>query len=214
MSGRSRDGTLISPGRGADLLSDLQLEDFKLHIEFMCAPGSNSGVYLRGRYEVQIEDDPIRQPAPELAHGRHLRISGARAAGPRKPAEWQAFDLTLVGRHVTVVLDGGTIIADQEIPGITGGALDSHEALPGPIYLQGGEEGRVDFSQYHGDARASRPLTRKPRLLPDVVEGPWPLSTRGLVNRHRVVQAESHWQPVGACRRDECQAGRLVRPVE
>jgi hypothetical protein len=139
-----RDGTLISPGRGADLLSDLQLEDFKLHIEFMCAPGSNSGVYLRGRYEVQIEDDPN----PEPANWRTGSIYGFLAPAPpapRKPAEWHAFDLTLIGRHVTVVLDGRTIIADQEIPGITGGALDSHEALPGPIYLQGGEEGRVAF---------------------------------------------------------------------
>lgn len=139
-----RDGTLISPERGPDLLSDARFEDFKLHIEFMCAPGSNSGVYLRGRYEVQIEDDPN----PEPANWRTGSIYGFLAPSPpapRKPAEWHAFDLTLIGRRVTVVLDGLTIIADQEIPGITGGALDSHEALPGPIYLQGGEQGRVSF---------------------------------------------------------------------
>lgn len=139
-----RDGTLISPGRGPDLVSDAQLEDFKLHIEFRCAPGSNSGVYLRGRYEVQIEDDPN----PEPANRRTGSIYGFLAPSPpapRKPAEWHAFDLTLIGRRVTVVLDGRTIVADQEIPGITGGALDSHEALPGPIYLQGSEEGRVSF---------------------------------------------------------------------
>src|SRR6266581_3077654 len=50
--------TLVSPGRGAELLTDAKFQDFKLHIEFNCAPGSNSGVYLRGRYELQIEDDP------------------------------------------------------------------------------------------------------------------------------------------------------------
>jgi hypothetical protein len=125
-------------------LSDAQFEDFKLHIEFMCAPGSNSGVYLRGRYEVQIEDDPD----PEPANWRTGSIYGFLAPSPpapRKPAEWHAFDLTLIGRRVTVVLDGRTIVADQEIPGITGGALDSHEALPGPIYLQGSEQGRVSF---------------------------------------------------------------------
>jgi hypothetical protein len=55
---------------------------------------------------------------------------------PRKPGEWQTYDITLVGRVVTVVQNGRTIIDKQEIPGITGGALDSHEALPGPIYLQ------------------------------------------------------------------------------
>ena len=64
---------------------------------------------------------------------------------PRKPGEWQTFDITLLGRIVTVVQDGQTIIDHQEIPGITGGALDSHEELPGPIYLQGSEEGRVAF---------------------------------------------------------------------
>jgi hypothetical protein len=64
---------------------------------------------------------------------------------PRKPGEWQGYDITLVGRVVTVVQDGQTIIDQQEIPGITGGALDSHEALPGPIYLQGIEAGHVAF---------------------------------------------------------------------
>ena len=46
---------------------------------------------------------------------------------------------------VTVALNGKTIIDSQEIPGITGGAIDSHEELPGPIYLQGSEEGRITF---------------------------------------------------------------------
>jgi hypothetical protein len=64
---------------------------------------------------------------------------------PRKPGEWQTFDVTLVGRMVAVVQNGQTVIDQQEIPGITGGALDSHEELPGPIYLQGSEEGRVAF---------------------------------------------------------------------
>ena len=64
---------------------------------------------------------------------------------PRRPGEWQSYDITLVGRVVTVVQNGQTIIDKQEIPGITGGALDSHEALPAPIYLQGSEAGHVAF---------------------------------------------------------------------
>jgi hypothetical protein len=59
--------------------------------------------------------------------------------------EWQAFDITLIGRRVTIVQNGTTIIDNQEIPGITGGALDSKEASPGPIYLQGSEPGQVAF---------------------------------------------------------------------
>jgi hypothetical protein len=43
----------------------------------------------------------------------------------------------LIGRRVTVVLNGHTVIADQIIPGITGGALDSNEGAPGPILIQG-----------------------------------------------------------------------------
>ncbi len=64
---------------------------------------------------------------------------------PRKPGEWQTYDITLVGRVVTVVQNGHTSIDQQEIPGITGGALDSDEGRPGPIYLQGSEAGHVAF---------------------------------------------------------------------
>ena len=141
---RAEDGALISPGRGADLVSDRAFGDFKLHVEFNCAPGSNSGVYLRGRYEVQIEDDPAPD-APERRLGGIYGFLAPAAPAARKPGTWRAYDITLIGRRVTVVLDGVTLIDGQEIPGITGGAIDSHEALPGPIYLQGSEPGRVDF---------------------------------------------------------------------
>jgi hypothetical protein len=62
--------------------------------------------------------------------------------------EWQTYDITLVGRRVTVVLNGKTIICDQTIPGITGGALDSDEGAPGPIYLQG-DHGPVLYRNLH-----------------------------------------------------------------
>src|ERR1700730_627586 len=137
-------GTLVSPGRGPELISDAKFEDFKLHIEFNCAAGSNSGIYLRGRYELQIEDDP----EPEGSTMRTGGVYGFLAPAPeqpRRPGEWQTYDITLVGRVVTVVQNGQTIIDKQEIPGITGGALDSHEELPGQIYLQGSEVGHVAF---------------------------------------------------------------------
>ena len=62
----------------------------------------------------------------------------------RKAGEWQSLDVTLVGRTVNVVLNGKTIICDREIPGITGGALDSHEGMPGPLLLQG-DHGPIEF---------------------------------------------------------------------
>jgi len=141
---RVEGATLTSPGRGADLVSDRTFGDFRLHVEFNCAPGSNSGVYLRGRYEVQVEDEQVADAPERRLAGIYGYLAPSTPAA-RKPGSWRAYDITLVGRRVTVVLDGVTLIDDQEIPGITGGALDSHEALPGPIYLQGSEPGRVDY---------------------------------------------------------------------
>jgi len=138
------DGTMVSPGRGAEIINDSKFEDFKLHIEFNCPPNSNSGVYLRGRYEVQIETDSIQEPPSHHTGGVYGFLAPSPEM-PRTPGEWQNFDITLVGRMITVVQNGQTIIKDQEIPGITGGALDSHEELPGPIYLQGSEKGHVAY---------------------------------------------------------------------
>jgi len=137
-------GTLISPGRGAELISDRKFQDFKLHVEFNCARGANSGVYLRGRYEVQIEDDPVPE-GPSMRTGGVYGFLVPSPEQPRRPGEWQSYDITLIGRVVTIAQNGHTIIDKKEIPGITGGALDSHEALPGPIYLQGSEAGHVRF---------------------------------------------------------------------
>jgi len=137
-------GNLISPGNGSELISDSKFEDFKVHVEFNCGENSNSGVYLRGRYEVQIETDSIEEP-PSHHMGAIYGFIAPTPELPRSPGKWQTYDITLVGRTVTVVQNGQTIIDNEEIPGITGGALDSHEALPGPIYLQGSEKGHVLF---------------------------------------------------------------------
>ena len=138
------DGTLVSPGNGPEIINEQKFQDFKLHIEFNCGAKANSGIYLRGRYEVQVEDNSIPEPPSHHTGGVYGFIAPSPEQ-PRKPGEWQTFDITLVGRIITVVQNGQTIINAQEIPGITGGALDSHEELPGPIYLQGSEDGRVAF---------------------------------------------------------------------
>jgi hypothetical protein len=137
-------GTLVSPGHGPELISTAKFRDFKLHIEFNCGRGANSGVYLRGRYEVQIEDDPAPE-GPTMRTGGVYGFLAPSPEQPSRPGEWQSYDITLIGRVVTIVQNGQTIIDKKEIPGITGGALDSHEALPGPIYLQGSEAGHVAF---------------------------------------------------------------------
>jgi hypothetical protein len=138
------DGTLVKKGNGAEIITTSKFEDFKLHLEFECGPKSNSGVYLRGRYEVQIETDSAEEP-PSHHTGGVYGFLAPKPELPRQTGVWQSFDITLVGRTVTIVQNGQTVIDQKEIPGITGGALDSHEELPGPIYLQGSEEGRVAY---------------------------------------------------------------------
>lgn len=138
-----KDGILKSPHSGSNIITDQKFTDFKLHIEFRFPSGSNSGIYLRGRYEVQIVDSRGKQPQPDLLGAVYGFIvpseMAAKAAG-----EWQTYDITLVGRMITVVLNGKTVICNRPIPGITGGALDSHEGEPGPLYLQG-DHGPIEY---------------------------------------------------------------------
>lgn len=139
-----RNGILTSPQSGANLVSEQKFTDFKLHVEFRFQKGSNSGVYLRGRYEVQIEDNPASEhPSPHLFSGVYGFLTPSEIAS-KGPDQWQTYDITLTGRMVTVTVNGKTVISNQEIPGITGGALDSNEGEPGPIYLQG-DHGPVEF---------------------------------------------------------------------
>jgi hypothetical protein len=128
---------------GGNLVTDQTFTDFKLHLEFRYPAGSNSGVYLRGRYEVQIADLPDAEPEPGILGAIYGFISPSDNAS-RKAREWQSYDITLVGRMVTVVLNDKTVICNQAIPGITGGALDSDEGQPGPLLLQG-DHGPVEF---------------------------------------------------------------------
>jgi hypothetical protein len=143
-SWKIENGALVSTGHGSELISDAKFNNFKLHLEFNLAPESNSGVYLRGRYEVQIETDSIAEPNSHHTGGVYGYLDPTPEQ-PRVADKWQSYDITFVGRSVTVVQNGITVIDQKEIPGITGGALDSHEGMPGPIYLQGTEKGRVAF---------------------------------------------------------------------
>jgi hypothetical protein len=135
---------LRNPSLGSNLITNKKFSDFKLHIEFRYSKGSNSGVYLRGRYEVQIIDSKGQDPSSVLLGGIYGFLTPSEMVA-KEPGEWQSYDITLVGRMVTVIANGKTIICNQEIPGITGGALDSHEGDPGPLYLQGTENGQIDF---------------------------------------------------------------------
>lgn len=136
-------GVLRSPRSGANLVTDDSYNDFKLHVEFRYPEGSNSGVYLRGRYEIQIMDSRGHEPLSGELGGVYGFIAPSEQVA-KAPGEWQTFDITLVGRMVTLAVNGKTVISNQEIPGITGGALDASEGEPGPIQLQG-DHGPVEF---------------------------------------------------------------------
>jgi hypothetical protein len=140
------DGILKSPESGANLVSEQEFEDFKLHVEFKVPEGSNSGIYLRGRYEVQITDDYGSEPSNVLFGGVYGFLTpNEMAANPA--SEWQTYDISLIGRRVTIVANGKTVISGQNIPGITGGALDSKEGEPGPFMIQG-DHGPVSFRKF------------------------------------------------------------------
>ncbi|HJZ66585.1 MAG TPA: DUF1080 domain-containing protein [Blastocatellia bacterium] len=133
------DGVMENTPHGTDIITEQKFTDFKLHLEFKMADKSNSGVYLRGRDEVQIQDDFGKEPESHRIGGIYGFVTPS--SNPAKKAgEWQTFDITLIGRRVTLVFNGVTVIDNAEIPGITGGALDSNEGEPGPIMLQGDHE--------------------------------------------------------------------------
>lgn len=136
-------GILRSLKSGSNLVSDQKFTDFKLHVEFRYEKGSNSGIYLRGRYEVQIEDSKGKEPWVGFL-GAVYGFLPPNETVAKDPGEWQTYDITLVGRLVTVTINGKTVINNQQIPGITGGALDSKEGEPGPIMFQG-DHGPIDF---------------------------------------------------------------------
>lgn len=119
-----------------NLRTDREFEDFNITLETNVPRNGNSGVYLRGIYEVQVLDSYGKPLDSHNMGAIYSRIKPTESA--EKPAgEWQTLDITLVNRHATVILNGKKIIDNQPILGCTGGALWSDPFRPGPIYLQG-----------------------------------------------------------------------------
>ena len=126
-----------------NLRTDAEFEDFKLTLEVNVPEGSNSGVYLRGIYEVQVVDSYGKELDPHNMGALYSRITPSEAA--EKPAgEWQTMEMILCERHLTVVLNGKKIIDNQPVLGPTGGAMQADVSIPGPIYLQG-DHGKVSY---------------------------------------------------------------------
>jgi 3-keto-disaccharide hydrolase len=140
-----KDGVTGNAGGSNNLVSDRKFWNFALHADYRVGAGSNGGIGLRGRYEVQILEDYGR-PASNHGNGALYGRITPWVNASRKPGEWQALDIRLVGRDVTVVLNGTKIIDRQQVEGLTAMANDSNEAEPGPITLQG-DHGPVEFKR-------------------------------------------------------------------
>lgn len=140
---RVKDGIMINIPPSVDFVTKDSYNDFKLHLEFRLREKGNSGVYLRGRYEVQLADSYGQEPHVQRCGGVYGFIA-PREMAVNPANEWNSADITLVGRRITLVMNGKTIIENEEIPGITGGALDSREGEPGPLMLQG-DHGYAEF---------------------------------------------------------------------
>ena len=140
-----KDGDLVNEARGANLKTARKFEDFKLHFEVNCPDNANSGFYLRGRYELQLEYEAAGSEPMNRQMGSIYGRLAPSTELPRTPGKWETFDVTLVGRKVTVVRNGTTTIDGKEIEGITGGALNADEGEPGPFYIQGDHTGGLKF---------------------------------------------------------------------
>ena len=152
-----RDGVLVNgKAEGANLRTVETFQDFQLHVEFRYPKRGDSGILLRGRYEVQIHDETPGDRTTHLTNGAVYGFLLPNDNATLGTDQWQSFDITLVGRRLTVVHNGKTVIADQIIPGTTGSALDADEAAPGPIVLQG-EETVVEFRNMTISVPRTRP---------------------------------------------------------
>ncbi|HLM98066.1 MAG TPA: DUF1080 domain-containing protein [Bryobacteraceae bacterium] len=138
-----KDDAMANVAGANNLVSVDSFWNFKLHVEFRVGEHSNSGIGLRGRYEVQILEDYGKPPNTHSNGALYSRI--VPAVNASKPAgEWQAYDIRLVGRTVTVVLNDQKVIDKQEIEGLTAIAGNADEGKPGPFILQG-DHGPVEF---------------------------------------------------------------------
>ncbi len=142
---RAEDGMLVnvtpktdfgSTGSYGNIQTEEHFEDFWLHIEFDIEADRNSGVYLRGMYEAQVVDRDSRMQGLQGLGAIFGRIAPTVNAA-KEPGEWQTYDLVLVDRHVTVILNGVTVIDNQPLKGPTGGAINTDPMKAGPIHLQG-----------------------------------------------------------------------------
>jgi hypothetical protein len=138
-----REAALVNERAGVDIMTEERFRDFELSYQYMIPKNSNSGVYLRGRYEVQI-DDNFGKPPHVNGDGAIYGEIAPRENATSPPGQWNDMRITLIGRIVTIIQNGKRTIDQKNIARPTPGALDKNVDEPGPIYLQG-DHGPVTF---------------------------------------------------------------------
>lgn len=140
MSWKVENGVLINAlaegQHGVDIISDRRFDDFEIYYQYRLPPGSNSGMYLRGRYEIQILEDAGHDPG-KGSNGAIYGVAAPAVNASRPAGEWQTVRAKIVDNRITVILNGQKVIDNVEVPGPTGGALDDKVNEPGPIMIQG-----------------------------------------------------------------------------
>jgi hypothetical protein len=133
------DGAMTNTPPANNLVSKQKFQDYKIHAEYKVEKSSNSGIYMRGRYELQVLDD-YGKPPEEHSHMSVYAWHAPLVNASKPVGEWQTMDATVVGNKVTVVLNGKKVQDNSTLEAVTGGALDANETEPGPIMIQGDHE--------------------------------------------------------------------------
>jgi hypothetical protein len=136
--------TIDKGNRGTDLVTDDKFWNFTIRYDFMVPDGSNSGLYLRGRHELQILGDFQSGKISVKSNGAIYNFKAPSDFASRPADEWQTVEATIIHNRITVVLNGKTIHKDVECNSATGGEIDNDVGAPGPILLQG-DHGTVSF---------------------------------------------------------------------
>jgi hypothetical protein len=149
------DGVLVNSSghdkKGVDIVTERHFDDFEIYYEYMLPEHSNSGLYLRGRYEIQILSDHGEEAAAHSNGGLYSKCAPAKNVS-KPDGEWQSVYATIKDKTVNVWLNGFKTVDNFTVQGQTGGALDENYGTPGAIMLQG------DHGSIHVRVLKIRPL--------------------------------------------------------
>jgi hypothetical protein len=139
-----KDGVYFTPTASDNIYTERKFLNFQLHVEFKIAKDGNSGIFLRGRKEVQIHDSHGKPQLDDTECGAIFQKVAPSTNACKPAGQWQTYDITVVGSKITVVLNGVTVVDGAVVEGVTGSGLDDEVGKPGPLMLQG-DEAPVSF---------------------------------------------------------------------